>query len=176
MIQWICLHNYACVVTKQISTFFPNFIWRFLGPNEMSWPNELYLVIWVNLLSNSECRFEAMMRHSRWFQLDLHEFWHTWSFDHVCCDTRSVCCDSVSIYFFPLTIGSFLPRMKWVDQMTLNWSFEYYSNQIQNASVRQRFNGFVYTTSHVFWLSKSQKCIPLSFECFLDRKKWVEQV
>ena len=61
MIPWICLHNFTCVVTQQISTLFPNFIWMLLGPNEMSWPNDLYLVIWVNLLSNSECRFEAMI-------------------------------------------------------------------------------------------------------------------
>ena len=74
---------------------------------------------------------------------------------------------SKSIFFFPSTIGSFLPRMKWVDQLNLNWSFEWFSYQIQNASFSQWFNGYDYTTSRVLWYSRLLYFFPSSFECCL---------
>ena len=59
--------------------------------------------------------------------------------------------------------------MKWVDQMTLNWSFEKFSYQIQKGSVRQWFNGFDYTPSHVLWHSKSQNCFPFRYQIQIPR-------
>ena len=61
VISWICLQNITCVVTQEIAILVPIFNWKLLGPNEMSRPNDLYLVIWVNLSSNSKFKFDAMI-------------------------------------------------------------------------------------------------------------------
>ena len=116
----------------------------------------------------------------------------TWPFEKICYQiqdasvrqwflefvytTSHVLWHNKSLYFFPISFECYLALMKFVDQMTSTWPFEKFSYQSQNASVSQWFHGFVYTTSHVLWHSKSQNCFPFSFECFLDRKKWVDQM
>ena len=137
---------------KSFSHFHLNTYW----PNEMSWKNDLYLVILVNSLSNTECMcrqwfYGFVYTRSRvlWHSRSLY-FYKSPSLAHLTnfvfkfriqvsgndsmdlFKQHHVCCD--------LSFECLSDRMDWVDQITFNSTFEWILCPIQTQSVRQCFH------------------------------------
>ena len=89
---------------------------------------------------------------------------------HVCCDTG----DWNTFSLFNLNAA----WPKW-NELT-KWPFLGHLSKLvikfRMQVVRQWFDGFVYTKTHVLWHSKYLHFFPFSFECFLVQMKWVDQM